>query len=498
MRILMVTAEYAPLAKVGGLGDAVASLARALSARGHDVRVVLPFYGDLDRDDPALPPDPEAGAVPLRLAGRVRTARFRRWRDPGGPTVHLLEQEDLFGRAGIYGYGSVTEFSDTVLRLALHAQGALALPDLLGWMPDVIHAHDAASALAVVDHVHWYEGLPGVGEAGTLLTIHNLAHQSLHPRHAIEQLDLPPGLAWYPGPLEFHGGLNLLKGGILHAGRVNTVSPTYAREVVRNAALGCGLGPVLADRGDDFSGILNGMDTEVWNPAADPHLPAAYDRDDLAGKETCRNALCAEMGLDAAVPWFGLKDRDGPILGIVGRLVTQKGYDLLLPELDAAVAAGWRVAVLGTGDESVAAPLRAAAAAHPGRVALAERFDEGLAHRIIAGSDLFLMPSRFEPCGLTQMYALVYGTVPIVRHTGGLADTVPDLSLPDGVGLVFEPASPGGVGHALERAGALWPDAAAWRTLQRRGMACDFGWDGPAASYEELYADLAPQHAERA
>lgn len=498
MNILMVSAEYAPLAKVGGLGDAVTSLARALAGRGHDVRVVLPFYGDLDRDDPAFAPDPEAGPVPLRLAGRVRKARFRRWRDPAGPTVHLLEHDELFGRAGVYGYGSVAEFTDTLLRLALHAQGALALPDLIDWRPDVVHAHDAAAALAVIDHVHWYEGSAGVGEAGTLLTIHNLAHQSHHPRHAIEQLDLPAGLAWYPGPLEFHGGLNLLKGAILHAGKVNTVSPTYAREVVTDPAVGCGLGPVLRERGADFSGVLNGMDTEVWNPATDPHLPAAFTAADLAGKAVCRRALCAEAGLEAAVPWFGSARRDGPILGAVGRLVHQKGYDLLLPELEAAVGAGWRVVVLGTGDEAVAAPLRAAAAAHPGRVALIERFDEGLAHRIIAGSDLFLMPSRFEPCGLTQMYALTYGTVPVVRYTGGLADTVPDVSRPGGVGFVFEPATSGGVGHALERAGALWPDAEAWLTLQRGGMALDFGWDGPAAHYEDLYADLAPQTPETA
>lgn len=496
MKILMVSAEYAPLAKVGGLGDAVASLARALSGRGHDVRVVLPLYGDLDVDALGIAPDPDAGPVPLRQAGRVRTARFQRWYDPGGPIVHLLEQDDLFGRAGIYGYGSVGEFTDTVLRLGLHAQGALALPVLLDWVPDVIHAHDAAAALAIVGHVHWYEGTPGVGEAGTLLTIHNLAHQSHQPRHAIEQLDLPAGLAWFPGPLEFHGGLNLLKGGILHAGRVNTVSPTYAREVVEDGALGCGLSATLAERGRDFSGILNGMDDVVWNPATDIHLPASFDAGDLGGKTTCRRELCREMGLEDPSPWFGMPDREGPILGVVGRLVSQKGYDLLVPELESAVEAGWRLAVLGTGEESVAAPLRRAAEAYPGRVALAERFDEGLAHRIIAGSDLFLMPSRFEPCGLTQMYALAYGTVPVVRHTGGLADTVPDVSLPDGVGFVFEPATSGGVGHALERAGDLWRDADAWLRLQARGMACDFGWDGPASRYEELYTALAPGRRE--
>ncbi len=496
MNILMVTAEYAPLAKVGGLGDAVAALSRALCDRGHDVRVVLPFYGHLDAAALGIVPDPETGAFPLRQGGRVYKACFKRWQDPGGPVVHLLALDDLFGRAGIYGYGSVSEFSDTVLRLGAHAQGALALPVLMDWVPDVIHAHDAASALAIVNQAHWYKGMPGVGEAGTLLTIHNLAHQSVHHCDAIEQLDLPKSLARHPGSLEFEGNLNLLKGGILHAGKVNTVSPSYAAEVVDDKGMGCGLSQVLAGRETDFSGILNGMDASVWNPATDKLLPVTYSAKNLKGKQKVRTALIKELGLDTNLPWFGMKNRDGPILSVVGRLVAQKGYDLMLPEIDAAVGAGWRLAVLGTGEEDIASGFRKAAAKHPGRVAFVERFDEGLAHRIIAGGDVFLMPSRFEPCGLTQMYALAYGTIPIVRFTGGLADTVPDVSQKEGLGFVFGPAESGAVGHALERVGELWRDAKAWHTLQVRGMIRDFSWDGPATRYEDLYSTLAPTRSE--
>ena len=493
MRILMTTAEYAPLAKVGGLGDAVAALSRALAARGHDIRVVMPLYGHMDVAELGIVPDPEAAALPIRQNGRVRVVRLRRWTDPGGPIVHLLEQDELFGRAGIYGYGNVDEFSDTPLRLGLHAAAALALPVVLGWTPDVVHAHDAAAALSVIGLTHWYGGTTGLGEADSVLTIHNLAHQSVHSRDVIDQFDLPEGLGWHPGLLEYEGFLNILKGGILHAGRVNTVSPTYAREVVEDPAFGCGLGEVLRSRGDDFSGIINGIDADVWDPAADEFLPAPFTAADLAGKDICRQELCRELGLVPGRPWFGDPDRDGPILGIVGRLAWQKGYDLVLPELDAVVKAGWRLAVLGTGEESIAAGFRSAVERHPGHVVFAERFDEGLAHRIIAGSDLFLMPSRFEPCGLTQMYALRYGSVPIVRFTGGLADTVPDVSLPDGVGFVFEPMESGSIGYALERAGDLWRDRAGWDTLVRRGMALEFGWDGPAVKYEEMYAELASQ-----
>ncbi len=491
MKILMTTAEYAPLAKVGGLGDAVASMSGALATRGHDVKVVMPLYGDMDRTALGIVPDPDAGALPLRQGGRSRVVRWHRWDDPAGPTVHLVEQEELFGRAGVYGYGNVSEFSDTPRRLALHADAALALPVVLDWAPDVVHAHDAASALALIGQVHWYGGVPGVGQAGTVLTIHNLAHQSIHPREALGPLGLPEELGWHPGLMEFHDSINILKGGIMHADRVNTVSPTYAREVVEEPEYGCGLDEILASRGDAFSGILNGIDTVAWDPATDRHLPRTFSAADPSGKAACRAALCEEVGLLPGRPWFGDPDRDGPILGVVGRLVEQKGYDLMLPELDAAVEAGWRVAVLGTGEAAIAEGLREAAEKHPGLVAFVERFDEGLAHRIIAGSDLFLMPSRFEPCGLTQMYALNYGSVPIVRFTGGLADTVPDVSRPDGVGFVFGPAEPGGVGHALERAGDLWRDADAWDTLMRRGMALDFSWDGPAQQYEDLYADLA-------
>ena len=480
MRLLMVSAEYAPLAKAGGLGDAVASLSGALSARGHDVKVVLPLYGDLDRERFGIEPAAGIPALPLRLGRVLYEVRLHRWRDSAGPEVVLLENDALFGRPGVYGYGATGEFEDAARRQALLGAGALMVPQLLDWAPQVIHAHDAAACLALVYLACWDVSRTGLHGAGSLLSIHNLAHQAVYPHEDFRHLDLPQRVAWHPGEMEFHGRLNFMKAGILFADRVTTVSPTYAREVVRDPAAGCGLEGVLAELGGRFGGILNGMDTAAWDPNTDPALPAHFNREDLSGKAACRDALLAECGLEG----------DGPLLGSVGRLVHQKGYDLLVDAADGLVDDGWRLVVLGTGEAHLAEGLHAAAARRPGRVVFFDRFDEELARRIYAGADAFAMPSRFEPCGLAQMYALRYGTVPIVRRTGGLADTVPDAAEPDGLGFVFDAPEAEALREALTRAHALWRDREAWGRLQRRGMTVDFGWSGPAAAYEHLYEQL--------
>jgi len=476
----MVTAEYAPLAKAGGLGDMVAALAGVLAARGHEVKVVLPLYGDIDRERYALAPCPQLPAFAVRRGGAVRRCRFWRAAGAAGPDVLLLENDELFDRPGIYGYTDVSEFADTLPRLALLAQGATAAAVMLDWAPDVVHVHDAAAALAAVDLACWSRAGTPLAAARTVLTIHNLAHQSLHPRWEFTGLDLPTRLAWHPGEMEFHGGLNLMKAGILLSDRVNTVSPTYAREVTADEELGCGLAGVLRERGEAFSGILNGMDREAWDPATDRCLPANYSPAAPAGKAACRAALLRELGLADG----------GPVLASVGRLAHQKGLDLLLPLIPSLVADGWRLAVLGTGEPALEQALHAAAAAHPDRVVFAARFDEALSRRIYAGADAFAMPSRFEPCGLAQLYALRYGAPPVVRRTGGLADTVTDAAAPDGDGFVFDEATPEAFGAALARAIEAWREPGRWSSLVRRGMAADFGWDAPAAAYEDLYRSL--------
>jgi len=479
----MVSAELAPIAKVGGLADAVAGLAAAMTARGHDVKVVLPLYGHLDREGLGLRPAAVPGRVPLRVDQDPVTVRF--W-SPGrpvdAPEVLLVECERIFGQPSIYTDPAGTTFVDSAGRASLLAQATLVVPELLGWPADVIHAHDALASLAPIYRRRWYGGRDLPGRAGTLLTIHNLAHQEIHPAGWVQRVGLPAELVAYPGPLEFYGQLNLLKGGILDADLVNTVSPRYAREATSHAGYGCGLDGVLASRGADFVGILNGCDTRTWNPATDPYLPARYDAADLVGKRACRERLQRSMGLNGA---------PGPLLGMVTRLVEQKGLDLVVPLVDRLVAAGFALVVLGTGEPRYHDALAAAAARHRGRVAFLPEFSEARAHLVYAGSDAFLMPSQFEPCGLGQMYALRYGTPPVVRRTGGLADTVADAGDPQGTGFVFDAYDPQELWLALERVRQAREAGEPWSALVARAMAQDFSWDAAASRYEELYVRLA-------
>jgi starch synthase len=290
-------------------------------------------------------------------------------------------------------------------------------------------------------------------------------------------------MATFPGLLEFHGKINLLKAGIVAADRVNTVSPSYATETVGDPVLGCGLEGVLGARGSDYTGILNGADYGTWDPRRDPALPAVFGPGDLAGKTRCRRDLLAELGL--------VDDLDKPLCGFVGRLVTQKGIDLLLPVLGRLARDGFQFAILGTGEKRLEAAVAEAAAGMPERIAFSGEYNDNLAHRIYAGCDLFLMPSRFEPCGLSQMYALRYGSLPLVRRTGGLADTIVDASDKDGNGFVFEEARPEALLAAMRRAEALWAKPDDWLNLQVRGMAADFGWSESSVRYEQLYESVA-------
>jgi len=459
---------------VGGLADAVAGLAQEMGRRGHDVRVVLPLYGHLDRSVLGIRPLKKLPPMAVHAGGRMHEVRWHVQGSGRGAVRIYLAESTLFDTDGVY------DSADGLERAALHALAALQLPMALEWPVDLIHAHDAQAAAALVLRRELWAGRGLPGPAATVLTIHNLAHQEIHDPAGAAVLGLPPSLAAYPGLLEFHGRLNLMKAGVLAADRLNTVSPNYARETTTDPQYGCGLESVLASRGDAYQGILNGGDYETWDPRADSMLPANYGPGDLAGKAVCRRELCAELGLEAAP--------DRPLCGFVGRLVGQKGVDLLLPLLDRLAADGFAFAILGTGEPDLEAAARAAAERNPGRVAFIGEFDEALAHRIYAGSDLFLMPSIFEPCGLSQMYALRYGTPPVVRATGGLADTVTDAADPAGTGFVFHQARSEELLAALRRAEAVLIDAPVRNALLARGMACDFGWSRAATDYENLYA----------
>ncbi len=482
MNILMVSAEMAPFAKVGGLADVAAALSRSLAARGHDVRVVLPLYGNLDREKENIRPLKKLPPLALRVGQEIHDVRIHvRGSTSSAVKIYLVECPTLFEKNGIYTYSDGVGFEDSLARSSLHAQAALLLPRLLDWPVDVVHAHDASSVPAILYRKNWYAGRRLPGPAGTLLTIHNLAHQETHPADAASTLGLPRSLASYPGLLEFHGQVNLMKAGILGADLVNTVSPNYALETTGSQEYGCGLKDILTSRGDDYSGILNGGDYETWDPTCDKALAATYGADKLQGKAQCRTALLNELKI--------APEKGKPVCGFVGRLVEQKGVDLLLPIMGRLAQDGFTFAILGTGEKRLEKAMREVARLHKDRIAFVDNFDESLAHRIYAGSDLFLMPSQFEPCGLSQMYALRYGTPPVVRWTGGLADTVSE-ALEDqegGTGFVFAESRPESLLAALRRAEVMFADADRWLLLQAAGMAQDFSWDLAAQSYEKLY-----------
>jgi starch synthase len=480
VNILMVTAEIAPFAKVGGLADVAGALSTALASRGHDVRVVLPLYGHLDRVKEKIRPLKKLPPLALRVGQEMHDVRFHvRGSTSSAVKIYLVECPTLFGKPGVYtdrkGYG----FNDSLERAILHSQAALLLPRLLDWPVDVVHSHDANAVPAILFRQQWYAGRQLPGPAGTLLTIHNLAHQEVHAPDAVDTLGLPRSLATYPGLLEFHGQVNLLKAGILNADLVNTVSPGYARETTESPAYGCGLQEILRGRGADYSGILNGGDYQTWDPLRDKALVANYGPGRLAGKQKCRKALLKELNISPG--------KGKPVCGFVGRLVSQKGVDLLLPIMERLADDGFAFVFLGTGENHLEEAMREMAGRCKNRIAFVDRFDESLAHRIYAGSDLFLMPSHFEPCGLSQMYAMKYGTPPVVRWTGGLADTVTDAQEKDGTGFVFHDSRSESLLAVLRRAETMFSDADRWLSLQVAGMACDFSWELAAEGYEELY-----------
>ena len=345
------------------------------------------------------------------------------------------------------------------------------------WTPEVLHAHDWHAAMACT-----YVAAHPSSSVATVFTVHNLAYQGLFAERDFHLLGLPARFM-DPEGLEFHGQVSFMKAGLVFADHVTTVSPTYAVEIATEA-FGCGLEGVLRDRGAAVSGILNGVDGAVWSPDTDSSLAAPFSARDLAGKRVCKKALQRELGL---------AENDGaPLFGVVSRLTSQKGLDLVLGALPGLLARGGQLALQGTGEPALEAAFAAAARSHPGRVAVRLGYDEAGAHRLIAGADAMLVPSRFEPCGLTQLYALRYGTLPVVRRVGGLGDTVVDATLAAGTGFVFDAATADALDAALARVVAAFAKPALWHALQQRAMAQDFSWDGAARQYVRLYAGLVP------
>jgi starch synthase len=470
MKVLFVTPEALPFVKTGGLGDVAAALPAALAGLGVDVRLLVPGY-------PAVL-DGLAGARPVAeltgLPGQVGAARLLAGASPGGAPVYAIDCAALYARPGNPYLGpDGADWPDNYRRFGTLGRVAADWP-VQGWRPDIVHCNDWQSGLAPA-----YLALAGLlPRPGTVFTIHNLAFQGLFPPRVMAELGLPPASFSVQG-LEYYGQVGFLKAGLWYADKLTTVSPAYAREI-QEEPLGFGLQGLLHGRADDLVGILNGVDTAVWDPGRDPHLPVRYTAQRLERKADAKQALRRALGLG---------DMPGPLAVAVTRLTEQKGMDLVLAALPRLLASGAQLALLGSGDAALEAAFAEAARRAPGQLAVRLGYDEPLSHQLQGGGDIVLVPSRFEPCGLTQMYGLRYGTLPLVRRTGGLADTVRDGE----TGFVFEAATPDAFADAWRRAAAAFADAALWRRMQRRAMTVDVSWKSSAERYLTLYRSLAPR-----
>jgi starch synthase len=460
MRILMVASEASPFAKTGGLADVLGSLPAALARLGDEVAVVLPRYRGIAPEERIWLDLPVLNGPHTYLANIGQTIHQ-------GVRYLFVDIPPLYDRPGIYNEGG-DNYADNHLRFAALCQAALAIARNI-FRPDVFHVHDWQAGLLPMVLRETLAGDPTFLGARCVLTIHNLGYQGLFPAAAVGDLGIDRSL-FRPNGAEFHGQLSFLQAGIVWADAVNTVSPTYGREI-QTPEYGAGMDALLRSNAPKLSGILNGVDYDEWSPEVDHHLAANYSARDLAGKRACKRALLAEMGLPL--------DLERPLLGIVSRFADQKGIDLIAqaaPFGDAALVA------LGSGDPGLENSFRELAGTWPDQCAVRIGYDDGLAHRIEAGADIFLMPSRYEPCGLNQIYSLRYGTVPVVRSTGGLADTVDSDT-----GFKFRGATAADLAAAVEQALEAFENRTAWVKRMRLGMAQDFSWDASAKAYRELY-----------
>jgi len=472
--VLIIGSEAQPFAKTGGLADVLGALPAALARLGWDVTVALPKYRGVS-----------AGTLvetfPITVGGYVRDVGFFDAPLADGARALLVDCPDLYDREGLYAVDS-TDFPDNARRLGMLARAALEFAARRGSGPSVIHAHDWQAGLVPVYLKTLYASHPVLGRTASVFTIHNLAYQGLFDADWLPRLDLGWELFTIER-LEYWRRISFLKGGINHAEIVTTVSRQYAEEI-QSPELGFGFDGILRARASDLVGILNGIDTRVWDPASDPYLPKPYSVADLSGKRDAKVELLARYALPTAVAVV-----ERPLVGMVSRMVDQKGFDLIaalagdLPRLDATFV------ILGTGDSRYQNLWTSLAARYPDRIGARIGFDEGLAHLVEAGSDIFLMPSRFEPCGLNQMYSLRYGTVPVVRAVGGLADTVVDYApgRRNATGFVFTEYKPAAFRDALARALELYREPRKWRVLQVAGMRKDYSWDRSAAEYVKIY-----------
>ncbi|NLD37134.1 MAG: glycogen synthase GlgA [Desulfatiglans sp.] len=478
LKILFVSSEAVPYAKSGGLADVAGSLPQALTEAGMDVRIIMPLYPSIRKVMLDKTPVIEKLAIPLgdtELPASIYMTRSTK-RVP----ALFVHREDLFFRPGLYG-NSAGDYYDNLERFTFFCHAVLRIANELDFRPDIIHCHDWQTGLipALLRGPYNEQFFKGTS---TLFTIHNMGYQGVFPGHKLNVTGLKGVDFYHQEGVEYWGNISLLKSGIVYADAVNTVSPTYAEEICMRE-FGLGMEGILNNRKDSLSGILNGVDYEIWNPEKDTHIHKNYSLKNLIGKNLCKKELIKEMGLDPSL-------FEKPIVGMVSRLDKQKGLDLLLEIMDKLMALDAGLVLLGSGDPRIETALAEAKKGHPGKIGIGTGFNDPLAHRIIAGSDIFLIPSRYEPCGLTQMYALKYGTVPVVRATGGLNDTVFSYEKGIGNGFKFKGTNPEELLSCIKQAIELYKNKTEWKRIIANGMKEDFSWKKSGNKYIELYRKL--------
>jgi starch synthase len=474
MHIVFAASECSPWARTGGLGDVVSVLPKTLAKLGHRVSVFLPYYRQVAKAVPDAPVVLPSVTIPF-----PSYSRFVRILDGGvldGVQNYFVDCPELFDRESFYGTPS-GDYPDNAERFGLLSRAVIEASKLLG-VPDVFHVHDWQTAMLAVLLRSTYYFDPLVRHVPVVLTIHDVAYQGWFPPKTIETLLLPWDLFTHD-KLQHYDTLDFLKGGIVYADAITTVSRKYAEEI-QTAEFGNGLEGALRGRSGDLFGILNGVDYSEWDPATDPHIAAHYSADKLAGKKECRRDLLHAFGLEGV-------GEDTAVIGVVSRFATQKGFDFIVEIMDRLVEQDMVLVILGSGEEYYERLLVEMANRHPSKVRVQVTFDHVMAHKIEAGSDIFLMPSRYEPNGLNQIYSLRYGTIPVVRATGGLDDTIDEQPLGGGNGFKFSGYDSSALLDALQRALSTFRDKEEWTGMMKRGMAQDFSWDAPAKEYVRVY-----------
>lgn len=483
MKILFVSSEGLPYSKTGGLADVVEALPKTLVELGHEVAVLLPRYRDNKIISTLIP------SVTVALGDRLRFPAIGEGQPVNGVRYFFVDDPAFFDRAQLYGDKGV-DYPDNAERFAEFSRAAIELVKR-AWMPEVIHCHDWQSALIPVLLRTQHADDPAVQALPVVLTIHNLGYQGLFPQTAVRKIGLPDRM-FTMDSLEFYGKVNFLKGGLIYADYLTTVSRRYAKEI-RTPEYGCGLEGVIRNRGERLVGILNGVDYAVWSPETDTLIAQQYSAKDLNGKKTCKKDLLAAFGLPE-------ENLERPVVGIVSRFADQKGFDLIAEIADDLMKEDVAIVALGTGQPVYEKLFQNLAEKYSGRASVKIGYDNGLAHKIEAGADLFLMPSRYEPCGLNQIYSLRYGTVPVVRATGGLDDTIENYNAKtqQGTGFKFQEYDGESLLECIRAALKAYHDPKAWRALQGHGMARDFSWRSSAKEYAVLYKMAKQARIQRA